>query len=643
MNGFNLSDITDAKLGATTLGSIYLGSTKLWPLGAPLMYKDWTNYEKQYFTVEILEDNCSIAMYRAGSGSYTAPAFSFSYSINGGNWVTISWGATTSAAYWYVPDSNDNRVYFSKGDIVRFKSTRQNWGQTVGFYGARDTSFNFIKKVKVYGNINSLIKGDDFYKNYYVSDVNTQGMFTNLFNAQSPYRANLTDISNLFVPSYKCANKGSDSSSNATNSMQFDSTFANCTAITKLPMMDLYVQGNEYFRYYNLFRYDSALTDAENFVLYSSPNSLGYYGLSGVLKNCTALTKGPRLNVKGVTTGSFDTFYDSDSSLTDVEINITTLGSGFNGPWCNNTTNLTQIKTNKSSEKSNTNFISGKTLVASKFIDPAYFTIESLEDNNLIEIIIKDTYNMYWDVWVNGTNIKHNWSSTQGSYTTIATLNKGDIMQILQNSSSRFKISKISSPFGSSFRTSGKFIIYGNLSSMSSNSIPTDVAKDGEYADLFNGCDKLVDAYHLILPYNTVTYTHCFDCMFKNCTALERAPRLLKTTASDYNEIFSYMFQGCTSLYEGPEIYMTTSHTINQQYNNIVKGMFYDCVNLEYVGLRYPNRTNISSEIHCNDWLTGTTPSKLTINTNVWLLPYGHDYSVPTGATLINNKSIYET
>ena len=33
MNGFNLSDITDAKLGTTTLGSIYLGSTKLWPLG----------------------------------------------------------------------------------------------------------------------------------------------------------------------------------------------------------------------------------------------------------------------------------------------------------------------------------------------------------------------------------------------------------------------------------------------------------------------------------------------------------------------------------------------------------------------------------------------------------------------------------
>ena len=40
MNGFNLSDITDAKLGTTTLGSIYLGSTKLWPLS--------TDYSKEY-------------------------------------------------------------------------------------------------------------------------------------------------------------------------------------------------------------------------------------------------------------------------------------------------------------------------------------------------------------------------------------------------------------------------------------------------------------------------------------------------------------------------------------------------------------------------------------------------------------------
>ena len=52
MNGFNLSDITDAKLGTTTLGSIYLGSTKLWPLG--------TDYSQEYLTIESLADNNTI-------------------------------------------------------------------------------------------------------------------------------------------------------------------------------------------------------------------------------------------------------------------------------------------------------------------------------------------------------------------------------------------------------------------------------------------------------------------------------------------------------------------------------------------------------------------------------------------------------
>ena len=48
MNGFNLSDITDAKLGTTTLGSIYLGSTKLWPLGTVRQASDVTWDSAQY-------------------------------------------------------------------------------------------------------------------------------------------------------------------------------------------------------------------------------------------------------------------------------------------------------------------------------------------------------------------------------------------------------------------------------------------------------------------------------------------------------------------------------------------------------------------------------------------------------------------
>ena len=46
MNGLNLSNIQDAKLGTTQLSSIYLGSTKLWPTTI--------DYSKEYLTIESL-------------------------------------------------------------------------------------------------------------------------------------------------------------------------------------------------------------------------------------------------------------------------------------------------------------------------------------------------------------------------------------------------------------------------------------------------------------------------------------------------------------------------------------------------------------------------------------------------------------
>ena len=77
MNGFNLSDITDAKLGTTTLGSIYLGSTKLWPLG--------TDYSKEYLTFESLADNNTITWTFTGSDPIQNVIY---WSKNGTSWTS---------------------------------------------------------------------------------------------------------------------------------------------------------------------------------------------------------------------------------------------------------------------------------------------------------------------------------------------------------------------------------------------------------------------------------------------------------------------------------------------------------------------------------------------------------------------------
>ena len=123
MNGFNLSDITDAKLGATTLGSIYLGSTKLWPL-ISYMYKKWSDYEKQYFTIEALEDDCYLGFWRAGSSSYTAPSFTIDYSINGGTWDTSTFDEKTTSVITNMKKSNNATLYLNKGDKLRLRATK---------------------------------------------------------------------------------------------------------------------------------------------------------------------------------------------------------------------------------------------------------------------------------------------------------------------------------------------------------------------------------------------------------------------------------------------------------------------------------------------------------------------------------------
>ena len=67
MNGFNISDAKHIKLGGNDITALYLGSTKLWPLG--------TDYSKEYFTIEALK-NTTIRLHKnTTSGKSRSVAF----------------------------------------------------------------------------------------------------------------------------------------------------------------------------------------------------------------------------------------------------------------------------------------------------------------------------------------------------------------------------------------------------------------------------------------------------------------------------------------------------------------------------------------------------------------------------------------
>ena len=169
MNGFNLSDITDAKLGTTTLGSIYLGSTKLWPLG--------TDYSQEYLTIESLADNNTITWTFTGS----TPMQNYIYwSKDGTSWTSAI--ASTSNTPVSLATLNKGEKMYLKGENIKYASSTSKYSH-----------FNSDAEFNVSGNIMSLIYGDNFIGQ--TTLPSSSYIFCCIFRSSK-----VVDASNLILP-----------------------------------------------------------------------------------------------------------------------------------------------------------------------------------------------------------------------------------------------------------------------------------------------------------------------------------------------------------------------------------------------------------------------------------------------------------
>ena len=217
-----------------------------------------------------------------------------------------------------------------------------------------------------------------------------------------------------------------------------------------------------------------------------------------------------------------------------------------------------------------------------------YFTIESLEDNNVISIngvlgygepAQEDTV----AVWYYSTN-KVNWTefdvknSTQYYNPNFITLNKNQ--KVYLKTTSQFYKTGIINAGGSStyqynyFGTTKNFKVYGNIMSLcyGDNFVnQTTLSWTYTFYYLFRSCTKLVDISNLILPATTLT-NYCYSRMFYGCSSLTTAPELPSTTLASY--CYSRMFYGCSSLTTAPELLATTLASYCYEY------MFYGCSSL---------------------------------------------------------------
>ena len=156
-------------LGSTEIAEVWLGNVLIYPEGT-------VDYSKQYLTLEVVEGGTIEFEATDESVSKT-----ISYSLdNGETWTDL----TSSTSYQSMGGT------LSVGDKVLVKGINDTYASNdLGYYN----HFISTAKINVYGNIMSLISGDNFVDNKTLTQINT---FYSLFSNNSK----LLSAKNLILP-----------------------------------------------------------------------------------------------------------------------------------------------------------------------------------------------------------------------------------------------------------------------------------------------------------------------------------------------------------------------------------------------------------------------------------------------------------
>ena len=272
MNGFNLSDITDAKLGTTTLGSIYLGSTKLWPLGN-------IDYSQEYLTIKSLADNNTITWTFTGS----APIQNVIYwSKNGTSWTSAI--ASTS-------DTPVSLATLNKGEKMYLKGENVTYASSASKYSHFDSDYEF----NVSGNIMSLIYGDNFIGQITLSSSYN---FVSIFKGSK-----VVDASNLILPA------------TTLTSNCYYGMFSVCTSLVAAPALPATTLASSC--YSNMFYGCTSLATAPEL---PATTLTGTYCYSYMFKGCTSLTTAPELPATTLTADCYGYMFHGCTSLATAPV-----------------------------------------------------------------------------------------------------------------------------------------------------------------------------------------------------------------------------------------------------------------------------------------------------------------------------------
>ena len=277
------------------------------------------DYSSEYMTFEAVEDGAYLKFDNRNPYPHAY------FKINDGEW-------------FYKKSSNSQTIIIAdnlkKGDKIYVKSNLHFWISE----GTNDDVF-YLRGLKVYGNIMSLVYGDDFIGKTTMLDFSLENVF---------YGGNIIDAGNLILPATTLTHWGySDMFKNCTSLTTapvlpattlhyncYEGMFEGCTSLTQAPQLPATKLSEHCYNW--MFRDCTSLVNAPEL----PATKLGRYCYYKMFSGCTSLTTAPVLPATTLEEGCYQGMFKGCTSLNNINCQLTKLDYTATKEW------VTSVQTN---------------------------------------------------------------------------------------------------------------------------------------------------------------------------------------------------------------------------------------------------------------------------------------------------------
>lgn len=237
------------------------------------------DYSEQYFTIEVLEDG-RLELYTESGRTNCM------YQLNDGNWIEY--------------DYDYESLSVSKGDLIKLKGI----GQTT--YSELIFSDLWIDcKANVFGNIMSLLCGDDFKTADFLEEIPYLGNFRYLF-----FSSLIVSAKNLILPA------------TTLSSYCYSYMFQDCTTLIDAPkLLPATILASDCYIY--MFDGCTSLTTAPKL----PATTLSNFCYEGMFSGCTSLTTPPELSATTLSNFCYQNMFYGCTKLNYIKMLATDISA----------------------------------------------------------------------------------------------------------------------------------------------------------------------------------------------------------------------------------------------------------------------------------------------------------------------------